>query len=326
MADPRAIAWEVMEYLLAQLRDADLSSVNAAPVEKHLASGALFGFERSGLFDQQQAKGWAERISVESGRLLELMRDETEHRLAASRTAPPSVERASVEEVLEQQLRAVERRRKAEAVSGRSHPAFNSAREAGQVLVHALAELGLVDELGELQWQARFDRAADPIAEPLYTYSAEAIAADVAQASTAEPIPEVVAPLLHPLPECTLEELVSVLMVRAPADSFARIESIVTYTDGTVITATTPAADEPGASRHPGPADRFQLTDDVGTYYIARGGVGGSGGPQRGTWRYAFAPAIEPSATELHIRIEDEHFVVALPDRWGLPAYELDGA
>jgi hypothetical protein len=121
-------------------------------------------------------------------------------------------------------------------------------------------------------------------------------------------------PLVHPMPDCTLDELVAVLMVRAPADSFARIESILTYTDGTVITATTPPA-EAGASRRPPGAARAHLTDDRGTYYFPRGGGGGSGGTQRGMWRYAFAPAIEPSAAELRITIGDEQFVIALPDR-----------
>jgi hypothetical protein len=316
VTDPRAIAWEVMEYLLAQLRDADLSSVNVAPAEMHLASGALFGFERSGLFDEQQVEEWRERINAESQTLMELMRDETEHRVAARLlTPPPSVEPASAEQVLEQQLQDVERRQFAAAMSGRSlHPAANSAHEAACVLLHALAELGLVDELGERQWGARFDRAADPNAEPLHTYSAGAIAADVALVRAADAIPEVAMPLVHPMPDCTLDELVTVLMVRAPAGSFARIESLVIYADGTVITATTPPA-ERGRS-HPPPTARVTgLTDDLGTYYFPRGGGGGSGGTQRGMSRYVFAPAIVPGATELRISIGDEQFVIALPAR-----------
>jgi hypothetical protein len=158
VTDPGAIAWEVMEYLLARLRDADLGSVNVAPAETHMANGALFGFDRAGLFDKQQAEEWRERVSAETRGLLDLMRDETEHRMVARLTAPPPVERTSVEQLLEQQLRMVEiRRSSVERWGALSLAGVSAAREAGEVLLRALAELGLVDELGERQWRTRFD-------------------------------------------------------------------------------------------------------------------------------------------------------------------------
>ena len=313
MTDPAAIAWEVMEYLLARLRDTDLSTVNIAPPETHMAYGALFGFERAGLFDDQQAEEWRDRIQAESNRLLELMSDESQHRMPARMFSPPPLE-PSVEEVLTQQLRRLELNRATAERSGtRQLVHLRAAREAAAWLLHALSELHLVDELGERQWQARFNRAADPDAEPLRTYSEEAIAAEVARAKEAEAIPEGEMPLVHPIPDCSLDELVAVFTVRPPADSFARIESIVLYSDGTVITATTPGA-EPG-QRPPPAASRARLADDVGTYYFSCGGGGGWGGTQRGMHRYTFAPAIPPAASSLHISIGDERFEIQLPHR-----------
>jgi hypothetical protein len=175
MAKPDAIAREVMEYLLARLRDGKPGEVNAAPAELHIANGALFAFQRVGLLTEEDARAWQASIHDEGRRLMAVVEDEFQHPAPVGPVAPPPVDRATVEDVLEGQLFAIDLRRQAEASGGRTlHPSDNPAREAAHTLLRALADLRLVSELDERRWTQRFERAADPHAEPLRVYTTNA--------------------------------------------------------------------------------------------------------------------------------------------------------
>jgi hypothetical protein len=313
ITESAAVAREVMEYLLARLKDTDPGTVNAAPPALHTANGALFAFQRVGLVSDEAARAWRESIDVERQRLTAVIEDEFQHPAPARRYQPPPVERASIDDVLERQLFAVDRRRQVEASVGRRlHPSNNPAREAAQAVLGALVELGLVSELDERRWSERFERAADPDAEPLRVYTAQTLKASFADSHRDEPALHQDEPLVHPRPRCSFEQLLDVIVIRAADDGEARLEFIELYSDGFAITWTR-AAQERRSSEH-ARLPRAEATDDVGTFYFQSGGTGSSGGSHRSRGRQAFAPRIPNHAAELRIRIGDEAFVVPLPD------------
>jgi hypothetical protein len=302
-----------MEYLLGRLRDTDPGAVSAAPPALHTATGALFAFQRVGLLSDEAARSWQESIDVERRRLTAVIEDEFQHPGPGAGYQPPAVERAGIDDVLEQQLLAVDRRRQVAAAGGRRlHPWENPAREAAQAVLAAFVELGLVSELDEGRWSERFERAADPDAEPLRVYTAEALQATYAESRREEPAGHQDEPLVHPRPRCSFEQLLDVIVIRAADDAEPRLEFIELYSDGFAITGTR-AAGERTSNEH-GWRPRVEATDDLATFYFPSGGTGSSGGPQRSRWRRAFAPRIPDDAAELRIRIGDEAFVVPLPD------------
>lgn len=312
MTESAAVAREVMEYLLARLRDTDPGAVDAAPPALHTANGALFAFERVGLVSDEEARAWRQSIDVERQRLTAVIEDEFQHPAPGAGYRPPTVEPAGIDDVLEQQLLAVNRRRQVAAAGRRRlQPWQNPAREAAQAVLAAFAELGLVSELDERRWSERVERAADPDAEPLRVYTVDALKAAYADSRREEPAPDQDEPLVHPRPRCSFEQLLDVIVIRAAEDAEARLEFIELYSDGFAITGTR-AAPERTANEHAW-RPRVEATDDLATFYFDGGGTGSTGGPQRPRWRRAFAPRIPDEATELRIRIGDEAFVVLLP-------------
>jgi hypothetical protein len=313
MSESAAVAREVMQYLLARLRDTEPGNVNRAPPELHVANGALLAFQRVGLVSDEQARAWRESIEVELRRVTAVIEDELQHPAPMQSYQPPLLEQAGIDDVLEQQLFAVDRRRQAGAASGRRlHPWNNPAREAAQAVLAAFVELGLVSELDERRWSQRFERAADPNAEPLRVYTAQSLKVAYADSHRDEPVPHRDEPLVHPRPTCSFEQLLDVVVVRAADDADVRLEFIELYSDGFAVTWTR-AAEKRRSSEHAW-LPRAEATDDLGTFYFPSGGTGSSGGSHRLRWRHAFAPRIPNDAAELRITIGDEAFKVPLPE------------
>src|SRR5437588_12427395 len=103
MADAASLAREIMDYLLARLREAKPGLwPNMAPPELHMANGALFGFARAGLLDDASASEWRSQIEAEFERFLAVVEDELAHPAPAlAPRPPPPVERARVQEILD---------------------------------------------------------------------------------------------------------------------------------------------------------------------------------------------------------------------------------
>ena len=315
MADLGDLAREVMEHLLAVLRDADPRQVNVAPLQLHRAHGALFAFDRIGVLSEEDARDWAERLKHEMERFTRVVEDELEHPAPVRAAPPPEVDRATFDDVLERQLFMIDRARQAAAAAGQKVHRFNNpARETAMAVLQALVDLDVVSELDERRWVERFERAAATDAQPLRIYSAEAlVVADRVEAQPAEPVHRGRrdTPLLHPRPSCSFERLIDVLVVRAPTNTIARLGFIELYSDGFALTWTEPGVEQ--RLRQPTRFPRAEVTDDLDTYYLPCGGGGRSGGGQRATWHRAFAPAIRAEATQLRITINDEGFLLALP-------------
>jgi hypothetical protein len=262
MTESAAVAREVMEYLMARLKDTNPGTVNAAPPALHMVNGALFAFHRVGLVSGEEARAWRERIEVEARRVTAVIEDEFQHPAPVRGYRPPAVERASVDDVLERQLFAVDRRRQVEASVGRRlHPWKNPAREAAHAVLAAFVELGLVSELDERRWRERFERAADPDAEPLRVYTTQALKAAYVDSHSDEPAAHQEQPLVHPRPTCSFEQLLDVLVVREADGAEARLEFIELYADGFAITWTRAAQER--SSSEPAGLSRAEATDDL---------------------------------------------------------------
>lgn len=299
-----------MEYLLARLRDAQPGLArNVAPPELHVANGALFALTRMRLVSDTDSAAWREAILKELKRVTAVIEDESRHPAPAPTPAAPPLDRPSAEEALERQLVKVDQRRQAAAMFGRKlRPWDNPARDGAHELVTALAELGLISELDERQWVKRIEQVADPDSEPLRTYTTEALEAIAVETHVAEFFKQREAPLVHPRPMCSFEQLVDVLVVRPAMDSDARLESISLYSDGFVIAWSS----SPTTHESVGPMRlSASATDDLGTYYFPGGG-GSWSSQHRTVSHYRFAPALLPEAQELRIRINEERLIVPL--------------
>lgn len=237
-ADPAAVAREIMEYLLLELRDARPGSErNAAPPQFHIASGALFGLARVGLIGKAAAEEWRGQLHEEIVRFLAVVEDESRHPAPVIAAHPPQVERATIREVMTDQLAKIEMEIRSAATQGRRiYPWNSSALALAQALVRALAELGIMSELEQRTWNEKLKRAVDPEAEPVRTAHAQARAAARVQAqSAAAPVGEAEAPLVHPAPRCFQKELLDVLLVRQGPEDGVRVEFIELYTDGLAV-------------------------------------------------------------------------------------------
>jgi hypothetical protein len=318
VADAASVAQEIMEYLLLQLRDAS-AAPNAAPPEMHIANGALFGFTRAGLIDDASAADWREQIDEELRRFLAARKEESAHRAPAFTPEPPQIERATIQEVLNDQLAQIEIEIAGAAYQGRVLYPWNSrALSVAYAVVRALAELGVLSELEEREWNEKLKRAGDPESEAIRTAHSLARSAVHVEARPAPPVPDAPFPLVHPRPECSRTELVEVLLVRAGPEDGLRVEFIELYRDGFVVDwSGPPIAHHPrGSSYPPRMTPRARATDDLGTYYFALGGGGGGSSGERSRGQQIFAPAIPPQATELHVTLDyDYGFLISLPSQ-----------
>jgi hypothetical protein len=316
MADDEAAANELMEHLLAVLRDADPGGVNMAPPEFHRAHGSLLALDRLGVLNEEQVKDWGERLTEATERFAQIVEDEFAHPAPIRPVQIPELDRASIGDVLERQLLMIDRVRQAAAVTGRTLSRFeNPARETAVGVLQALVDLDLVSELDERRWVERFERAADPDAEPLRIYDLEALVADRVEVQSADPVRrgDRDQPLVHPRPFCSFESLTDVLVVTAPKDALAQIGFIELYSDGFAVTWTQPAIERRPAQ--PTASPRAEASDDLDTFYFPGGSRGSHGGNRRSVWSSAFAPAVPPEATRLRITINDEGFILPIPVR-----------
>jgi hypothetical protein len=321
VADSAAVAREIMEYFLLQLRDAKPGSErNAAPPQLHTASGALFGLARAGLIDAASAQEWRDQIHEEAQRFLAVLEDESKHTAPLIAPQPPQVERATIEEVMNDQLARIEMEIQSAASQGRLIYPWNSRELAlAQALVRALAELGILSELEERKWTQRLQRAVDLEAEPVRAAHALARSAVPVEARSAPPVGEADFPLVHPAPRCFQKELVDVLLIREASHEGVRLEFIELYTDGFVVNwSGPPIRHHPRSSTYiPRWRQTVRVTDDLGTYYFTGGGGGGGSSDERSRGTQVFAPAIPTQATELHVTLDDDGFVIKLPPETG---------
>src|SRR5437588_77973 len=186
MADQAGVAREIMEYLLLQLRDAKPNQPNVAPPQLHITNGALFALTRAGLIDESSATGWRDRIREERNRIHATLEDEAAHRAPLVVPPPQQVERATIREVLSEQLMRIEGEIFSAATQGRLIYPWNSRElPVARALVRALAELGVMSELEERTWNEKLRRAVDPEAQPVRTAHARARSAAAAEGRSA---------------------------------------------------------------------------------------------------------------------------------------------
>jgi hypothetical protein len=184
-----------------------------------------------------------------------------------------------------------------------------------QALVRALAELGIMSELDERTWNERLNRAVDPEAKPVRTVHAQARSAAAAEGRSAISVEQAEAPLVHPVPRCSQKDLLDVLLVREGSEEGVRLEYIEIYNDGLVVNwSAPPIPHRPrDSSYQPRWRPMARVTDDLGTYYFIGGGRAGGSSDERSRGGAVFAPAIPNQATELHVGLDDDGFVVGLP-------------
>jgi hypothetical protein len=318
---------ELLDYLLAQLADDPGGHPNYAPAQLHQANGVLWVCARASLFDEDEVVAWRERLHQEGVRFGKIANDKIQRSEIASPIRPRPEIPPGVEDLLERQLLAIDRRRQGSTMVGRRlSPFSNEERSAAHVLLDGLLQLGLITDEDAAGWRGRFERAADPDAEPLRSYSVDALASLTAEAEKcdAERVRMLTGPLVHPLPWCSFEHLVEVMRVQLAGEVDSRIEFLEFYDDGFAVTWTSesdPAWDPSKPAQAPRAWRRIEAADDLGTFYFpSGGGGGGSGGRTRRTWRHIFAPAVPHHAIELRLTIGDEAFAIRLPREQRTPA------
>jgi hypothetical protein len=176
-------------------------------------------------------------------------------------------------------------------------------------VVRVFRELGLLSELEERQWTQRINRAADPDAPPLQTQRARAQTSPDVASRAAPPVPQTTPPPVHRWPHCSKQTLLDVLMVRAGAEDSIRLDFIERYADGFAANWT---GSTPHGSHTP-PILRARATDDLGTSYVSTGGNRHSLSEDRFAGNNVVAPAIPAEASELHVSIGDDGFIIVLP-------------
>lgn len=310
MADTAALAREVMEYLLLRLRDTSVGGApNVAPPALHSATGALFAFHRVGLLDEAVVEDFQTQIQDEGRRFTAVVEDEFAHPRPPRPTSPPAVSPVTMNELLDEHLRRVERM----AATQPSTSRWVAGRSEMSAVITALAELRLLDEAGERLWLNRLERASDPQLRPEVEYAVEARSTEQVAARGIAPddVPVPVEPLVHPRPQCSQDVLVELLQVVGPSGSEARVIALERYTDGCVVTYRAPGPDPEIAMRRPLFPRAVRATDDLGTHYFASGGGGGGGTVMRMT--SVLAPAIPATARTLLVVIGEEGFAIDLP-------------